>query len=186
MKKIFAMAVLALSALCAQAGDFYVGGQAGFWHESDNESSTNQLSILPEVGYNFSENWAVGSTLGYEYTHLCGTGVSSHIFAFRPYLRWTYLRANKVSLFLDGTAGIGAGWTHYGHGIDDSKTAVTWNVGIRPGVALSLTDHFSLVAHVGMLGYEGTNDAAKAAGYKDQGGLLLNGNNLSFGFYYTF
>ncbi len=39
------------------------------------------------------------------------------------------------------------------------------------------------MAHVGFLGYRGGNDAS---GYPDQGGIMLKGNDLSFGFYYNF
>ena len=187
MKKILALAVVALASVCASAQNFYVGGQAGFWHESNSSKVTNTLTILPEVGYNLNDSWAIGTTLGYEYNHLCGAGISGHIFQFNPYARWTFFKSsnNLVNLFVDGGAGVGAGWTHYSGG-DDSKTACVWNIGLKPGVALNLTDRFSVVAHLGLLGYEGANDAAKSAGYKDQGGLLLNGNNIKLGFYYHF
>lgn len=187
MKKFFALAMLAIASLCASAEGVYVGGQLGYWHESDNQTSTNTLTILPEIGYNLTSNVAIGSTLGYEYNHICGAGISTHIFQFNPYLRYTFFKSsnNLVNLFVDGGAGVGAGWTHYKGG-DDSKTACIWNIGLRPGVALNLSEKFSLVAHVGLLGYQGANDAAKAGGYSDKGGLLLNGNNLSFGFYYNF
>lgn len=188
MKKFFAFAVLAVASLCASAENFYVGGSLGFWHDSEDNQSTNTLSILPEIGYNLSDNWAVGTTIGYNFGHTCNEGISTHIFEFNPYVRFTFFKTenNLVNLFVDGGAGIGAGWTSYKHG-DDSETAITWNVGFRPGVALNLTDKFSVVAHVGMLGYNGANNAAKATGlYHDNGGFLLNGNNLSFGFYYHF
>lgn len=188
-KKLFAFAVIAAATLCASAENFYVGGQLGFWHESDNKDlgTTNTLTILPEIGYNLTDNWAVGTTVGYQYNHICGYGISSHIFEFNPYVRYTYFKSsnNLVNLFLDGGAGIGAGWTHYS-GADDSSTACTWNIGIRPGIAINLTEKFSVVAHVGLLGYEGANNAAKEGGYNSKGGLLLNNNNLSLGFYFNF
>lgn len=191
MKKVLAMVVLAIASLgaAAQNSNIYVGGSIGFWHDSHDNStnaSTNHFVILPEIGYNFNSSWALGAQLGYDYTHLCGQGVSTNIFQFNPYLRYTYFRSsnNLISLFVDGAVGFGAGWTHYED--DDSKTAVTWNIGFRPGISVNLSDNFSLVAHVGMLGYEGANNAAKEAGYSNKGGLMLNGNNLTFGFYYTF
>lgn len=190
MKKFFAMAVLAIASLSASAEGFYAGGSLGFWHDSNNDGyTTNQLTILPELGYNLNQKWAVGTTVGYEYTHLCNHGVSSNLFQFNPYVRFTYFRTanNVLSLFLDGTVGIGAGWTSFDDDDDsDTKTACTWQIGIKPGIAVNITKSFSFVAHVGLLGYEGANNAAQAAGYSSKGGLMLNGNNLSFGFYYNF
>lgn len=187
------MAILAIASLSTSAEGLYLGGSLGYWHDSNDNNvgaTTNSLTILPEIGYNFSEKWAVGGVVGYEYTHICNYGTSVNLFQFNPYARFTYFRTsnNLLSLFLDGTVGVGAGWASYdGYGdYDDSDTACVWQVGIKPGIALNITDHFSLVAHVGLLGYQGTNDAAKAAGYSNQGGLLLNGNNLTFGFYYNF
>lgn len=195
MKKFLALAVIAIASIgafgaSAQDSNIYAGGSIGYWHDSHDSNtgtSTNQLTILPEVGYNFNPKWAVGVQLGYDYTHLCGQSISTNLFQFNPYLRYTYFRSsnNMVSLFIDGAVGVGAGWTHYGDD-DDSKTAVTWNIGFRPGISVNLTENFSLVAHVGMIGYRGANNAAQEAGYSNKGGVMLNGNDLTFGFYYNF
>ena len=160
--------------------------QAGFWHESNDDLSLNTLTILPEVGYNLNSNWAIGASFGYQMKHLCGVA-STHIFQISPYARYTYFRTsnNLVNLFLDGGVGIGLGWTSYKNG-DDSDTACIWNIGIKPGIALNFTERFSLVAHIGMVGYQGANDAALSGGYERQGGLLLNGTNLDLGFYVNF
>ncbi len=192
MKKFFAMAILAIASLSASAEGLYVGGSLGFWHDSNDKDNhgltTNNLTILPEVGYNLSDKWAVGTVVGYDYTHLCNLGTSVNLFQFNPYVRYTYFRTsnNFLSLFLDGTVGVGAGWASYDDDDEDSKTACTWQIGIKPGVALNFTKNFSFVAHIGLLGYEGANNAAQAAGYSNKGGLMLSGNNLTFGFYYNF
>lgn len=188
MKKFLTLAVVALATVFgASAGDGYIGGQVGFEHnEKKGSSETNQFYILPEFGYNFNKTWAVGTTIGYDYTHLNGAKIDNHMFEFNPYARYTFYRTsnNLVQLFVDGGAGIGLGWTEYDG--DDSDTAVTWNVGFRPGVAFNFTDKFSVVAHVGFLGYKGANRAAYNAGWERNGGLFLNGNDLTLGFYYNF
>lgn len=184
MKKLFAMAIVALaSAFGAQAENLYVGGEVGFMHDGDK--NTNALSILPEIGYNLNSHWAVGTTIGWQYTHFCGRDLSTNLFRFNPYARYTFFRSsnNLVNLFVDGTVGVGLGWTSYKD--DDTDAACVWEIGLKPGIAINLTDKFSIVAHVGMLGYQGVNDAAKPA-YHSKGGLDLSGNNLSFGFYYNF
>ncbi len=184
MKKIFAIAVMAVMAVAASA-QLYVGGSLGAWRDANNKEldcAVTRISIMPEVGYNLSEKWDAGTTIGYEYTHT--TEVNTNIFQFNPYARYTFVKFGQVSLFCDGTAGFGLGKSSWDGG--DSDTACTWVVGFKPGIALNLNEHCSLVAHFGLLGYEGANDEAKASGYSDQWGLNFSGNNLSFGFYYTF
>lgn len=188
MKKFFTLAVVALASVFgASAGDGYIGGSLGFMHnEEAGKVSTNEFTILPELGYNFNDKWAIGTTIGYDYTHLCGVDTDVHLFVFNPYARFTYFRTdnNLVQLFIDGGAGIGVGSVDYGD--DDSDTAVTWNVGFRPGVAFNLTDKFSVVAHIGFLGYQGANNAAFNAGNPRKGGFMLDSNDLTLGFYFNF
>lgn len=188
MKKFFTLATVALASVFgAQAGDGYIGGSLGFVHEETTERQTNQLTILPELGYNFNSQWAIGTTIGYQYTHLCGRDTDAHIFKFNPYARFTYFRTgnNLVQLFVDGGAGIGIGSVSVGD--NDSDTAVTWNVGFRPGVAFNLTEKFSIVAHVGFLGYQGANNTAFNTGlYPRKGGFSVDTNDLTLGFYFNF
>ncbi len=52
-----------------------------------------------------------------------------------------------ASLFLDGTAAIGF------VKIKDGDTTKAGQIGLRPGIAVKLNDHFSFVAKYGFLGY---------------------------------
>lgn len=197
MKKVIAIAAIAAATVCgtAAAGNGYIGGSIGFMHESGNVSlfnesvraTTNSFTILPELGYNFNNRWAIGTTIGYEYKHFNGFDTDSHMFEFNPYARFTFFRTsnNLVQLFVDGGAGIGLGSIDYGDDYD-AKTGVIWNVGFRPGVAFNFTDSFSMVAHLGFIGYEGANRRAYNAGYNRKGGIMLDGNNVTLGFYYNF
>lgn len=189
MKKILTLAVVALAAVCGSANaenNWYVGGNVGFMHESTKSSMSNSFSILPEAGYNFNDKWAAGVQVGYTYNHDCYDKTSANLFVFNPYSRYTFYRSsnNLVQLFVDGTVGVGLGWTDYSHG--SSSTAVTYQVGLKPGIALNVTKNFSLVAHVGLVGYQGANNAAKAGGAVSRGGISLDSNNLTFGLYYNF
>lgn len=190
MKKIFTIALMAVAAIAAKADGLYVGGNVGFMHQDQQTEygkvSTNEFSIIPEIGYNLNKSWAIGTTIGYDYTHWNGTDTDLHMFEFNPYARWSYFRTsnNLVQLFIDGGAGIGCGTYEYKD--DDSHTAVTWNVGLRPGIAINFTDKFSFVTHIGFLGYQGANNAAYDAGMPRKGGFSFSGNDLTFGFYYNF
>ncbi len=197
MKKILTLAVIAVASVFgANAEGLYIGGQLGFMHESagakaygyDAKFDHNTFTIVPEIGYNFNDSWAVGGTIGYTYKHWCGSKTSFNMFEISPYARWSYFRTsnNLVQLFVDGGFGIGAG--AYDVDVDGYKshTGVIWNVGFRPGIAINPTPNFSIVAHVGLLGYEGANHTAQDAGYQSRGGLMLDSNDLTLGFYYNF
>lgn len=198
MKKIFTFALVCAAALgsmnTAKAENWYTGGSIGFWHEAEKgKFDTNQFTIKPELGYNINDTWAVGATIGYTYKHWCGAKNTHarvtedlNIFEISPYARWSYFRTgnNLVQLFVDGGVGFGIGATDYAHG--DSKTAVTWNVGFRPGVAFNITKQFSIVTHLGFLGYKGANNAAYDAGEKRQGGVMFDTRDLNIGFYFNF
>ena len=177
MKKVLFLLVVALISVSAYAQNLYVGGSVGFWRNS-TENNT-EFSILPELGYNINNKWAVGASFGY--SHEYDNGVSLNLGKFNPYARYTFFNSGKVNLFVDGCVDLGFGSARVNG--ESSDTAVTYAFGFKPGIAYNISDKFSLVAHVGMLGYQGGNDASHA---DDQGGLMLNGNNLSFGFYYNF
>lgn len=178
MKKFLVMAFMAVMALGASA-QVYLGGSIGYAHKTidvEDEGETFEVksdafTIAPEIGYNLSEKWAVGA--GLEYTWL--KDAYNH-FSIHPYARYTYFRTdnNLVQLFVDG--GFNIGYMKP----DGGDSECTWGIGFEPGIALNLTEKFSLVAHVGFLGYKDEKAAGKTYG------LNLDGNDLSFGFYYNF
>lgn len=187
MKKFITTLLLAVAALgTAHAEGWWVGGNVGFMHESSKAGTTNEFSLRPEVGYNFNEKWAVGGNIGYTYRNYAGQDINYNSFEIAPFARFTYYRTsnNLVQLFIDGGVNLGIGSTSYGD--KDSDTACTYGIGIKPGVAFNITDHFTIAAHLGFLGYEGANDAAKDRGAKERGGINFDSRNLSLGFYYCF
>ncbi len=67
-----------------------------------------------------------------------------------------------------------------------SDTLFAFGIGFKPGISINPTDKFSIVAHIGELGYWGANDAGKAAGLTSHWGLNFSTLNLNIGFYYNF
>lgn len=183
MKKFFVAAIVALMAVCVNAQNIYVGGSIGAWRDGA-EKQTN-INILPEIGYNVDETISVGTTIGWDWTHQ--KGYDLNLFKLAPYLRYNVVKAGKVNLFVDG--GVDLGFGSAKEDGESSSTAVTYGIGFKPGVSYALSDHCSLVAHFGFLGYMDGNNAAKDAasvvGYKYGWGFDFS-NSLSFGFYYTF
>ena len=159
MKKFLLMAVMAIATLgaSAQSGTWYSGGQVTFGRTTQEVSGlkTTQVTVLPEIGYNLTDNFAVGSVLGVSYKKTGDEKLT--VFKVNPYARYTYFSTDRVSLFLDGGVDFGIGRA-------DGHCAVEYGIGLRPGVALNLTDKFSLVAHVGFLGYQSGNRPAKRNG----------------------
>ena len=179
MKKI----MMTLAAVCVAAtmnAQVYLGGGLGVATSSYDGNSTTVWSILPEIGYNLDENWAVGMTVGYGESTVKVSGVKEKVKTFQisPYARYTFVKFDKVNLFVDG----GVAYKHENYA--GTKTN-TFGVGLKPGVAVNLNDKLSFVAHVGFLGYE--NEKVKGDDKSTNTfGFNLNGNSLSFGVYYNF
>ncbi|MDE6126175.1 MAG: outer membrane beta-barrel protein [Muribaculaceae bacterium] len=189
MKKMIALALLAVTAAgAASAEEFtvntnniYVGGSVGFWRNITEHST--QASIMPEIGYNLSDKAAIGTTIGWEHNY-SADHTSYNMFKIAPYLRYNFIKSGKVSVFCDGGFELGAGRTSYDG--EHSDVAATYGIGLKPGISVALSNHFSLVAHVGFIGYQGANKAARNGGAESGWGAFFNGNNISFGAYYTF
>lgn len=178
MKKLLLTLLVAVMGLTASA-QIYVGGEVGFWRNTD--ANKTNFKIIPEIGYVLSDKWAIGTTIGYDYTY--NKGVKDNAVEVAPYARYTAVKFGAVSIFLDGGFGFST-HKYSGDGIDsDSYNA--WYVGIRPGVDVKLSKNIDFVAHCGFLGYRDNDDNANSFG--EQGfGFDLDGNNLTFGIYYTF
>lgn len=180
MKKLFSLIAVAFVAMSVNA-QVYVGGSLGInaWSSQKNagDRSETTFSILPEVGYNLNDEWAVGTVIGYVSDKWTGVnGISESAFTFNPYARYTYLKAGKVSLFVDG-------------GVDfTTASKADWNelaIGLKPGVAVSLSDNISFVSHLGFIGYDVYNPDGDDNNIS-KFGLDLSGNNLTFGLYFNF
>ena len=168
MKKVVLLLFVACVTLSANA-QFYVGGSTSLWL---GDESTN-FSLAPEVGYVLNDRWAIGTEIGYVYEKL-GT-IKVHGFGLSPYARFTYLKLGKVGLFVDGGLDYIVAKSEYtdaAHGV---------RLGLKPGVALSLTERLSLVAKFGFLGFDHDYN-----GLGNSGGFSFTGNDLSFGFYVSF
>ena len=181
MKKFLLLAIAAVMSIGASAQDskWYAGGQLTFGRTTESASGvkSTQVTVLPELGYNMTDNFAVGAQVGVQYRK--SDGEEKTVFQVNPYARYTYYKFERVNLFVDGGVDLGIGRA-------DGSTAVQYGIGFRPGVSFNINEKFSLVAHVGFLGYQGGNGPAKRNGAPENWGLNLNSNNIMFGFYYNF
>lgn len=168
MKKVFLTAIFAVCAMAASA-QLYVGGGLGFSKEDNNGAKTTEWSIRPEIGYTVNDNWAFGVALGY-------TDVKDQqsTFSVEPYARWTFFRADALSIFADGAVSIDRVKPEVG------ESTTGWGIAVKPGVAYAINENFSVVAHVGALGYWDRDNDIK------EYGVSFDSTDLSFSLYYSF
>ena len=184
MKKIFAVALVAMMTMTVNA-QVYVGGGVGLQSSSYDGNSETFFKLVPEIGYNLDENWAVGIAVGYgEHKTTLKSGnlkTTAKVKAFEiaPYARYTFAKFDKVNLFVDGAV-------DYLHTDNAGDKNNTFSIGLKPGVAVNLNDKLSFVAHAGFLGYQNSKDDYEGAKAANTFGFDLDGSNLSFGVYYNF
>ena len=140
--------------------------------------SETTFKIMPEIGYNINDAWAIGTVIGYEKNKLAGVdnqGLSDSAFKVEPYARYTFAKCGKVNFFVDGG---------FGYTIAKDADWTRFCVGLEPGLSVALSDKVSFVSHIGFLGYDVVNpDGDKNNVSKF--GLDLSGSNLSFGLYFN-
>lgn len=194
MKKLFLSLIVAVCSLAASA-QVYVGGQVGLWRNTDaNHTSFN---LAPELGYKLSNQWDLGLSIGF--AHDYNKGLKLNGFEVDPYVRYTVAKAGPVSFFLDGGFGFATAKAKKGDRKSDSYNM--WQIGIKPGVKVSLSKKVDFIASMGFLGYR-DNDDVKVTGidaiddifedaspsvYGEKGfGFDFSTSNLKFGLIYNF
>lgn len=183
MKKFYSALVAMFIAVTASA-QVYVGGQVGLWRNTDaNHTSFN---IAPEVGYNLSDKWAVGTEIGYVYDY--SNGLKTNGVGIAPYARYTAAKFGPVSLIFDG--GFGFLTCKYKYDGHESDSYNAWKIGVTPGVKVSLAKNVDFIASLGFLGYRDNDDiegldVSPAFGEKGFG-FSFSSQDLQFGVIYNF
>ena len=182
MKKIM-MTLAAIAFAATMNAQVYVGGSLGFHYDKQDEDKTTKFEVMPEIGYNLDDNFAVGMVVGFttgKYT-VADVDTKTSTFKINPYLRYTFLKFDKVNVFVDG----GLYYEYKKLGDNDASKYNDFGVNIKPGVAVNLNDKLSFVSHFGMLGW--STSKSKADGAKAENSFDLNLHSaVSFGLYYNF
>lgn len=175
------MTLIAAFAAMSMNAQVYVGGSFAFeaWSSQKlaGDKSETVFKLMPEIGYNLNNEWAIGTVIGYQSDKFNGVnGVSESAFSIAPYARYTFTKLGKVNLFVDGgisfTSASKADWTELA-------------IGFEPGLAINLTDNLSFVSHIGFIGYDLLNPDGDDNNIS-KFGLSLDGTDISFGLYYNF
>lgn len=174
MKKTLVLVTFMMVTFFAQAQEMFLGGGIGLWRNTEAEKTS--FSITPDVGYIFNEKWAVGAEIAYAHNsfegHFAGT---SNAFAFAPYARYSYYENKVVKLFIDMGMGVS---TLKGK---DSDRQNGFEIGLKPGMAIKLNHHFSLITKVGFAGYR--DDYFRG---ENGFGVTMEGENITIGIDYEF
>lgn len=174
MKKIILTALVAVSAVCANA-QVWMGGSLGFNVTSPKVGDSNTtFSIEPTVGYSLDDKWDIALSLGYANMGDVAVGSVESVFAINPFARYTFAKSGIASFFVDGGFGFGVA------NINGADNTNTFNIGLRPGVKVELSHKVELDAKLGWFGYENVKDA-----YSNFG-LSVNNETLSFGMTWKF
>lgn len=175
MKKvIITLAAIAAISFSADA-QVFVGGSAGLGfnggkttvngNSSDNKSSF-ALSIAPNVGYYFADNFLAGARVGIAYDKtttpgvISDTKVSSCTWALQPYARYRFGEWRSFGLWSEVNAGIGrqTGKTEVGNISTDSNPVLGWAINVLPVLTYTVNEHLTLETSLSFLtlGYEGS------------------------------
>jgi len=175
------MTIAAAFVAVSMSAQVYVGGSFNVSAVSSQklagDLSETVFKLLPEIGVNLNDEWAIGTVIGYESNKVVKVdGLSESAFTFSPYARYTFWKPGKLSFFVDGGV--------------DFKTAskADWTelaIGFKPGVAVNLTDNISFVTHLGFIGYDQFNPDGDDNNVSNFG-IDLSGNELTFGLYFSF
>jgi hypothetical protein len=197
MRKIILPAIFVMATIfCgnAQTHKWFIGGELGFWSSKIPNPYSNLpvlepdiiiyggdikrtvFSIAPEIGYNISDKFAVAASVNFSYAKEKNDWMEQKEsgFVFNPYVRYSFLKKGIVSAFIDGSIAFG---------VSDFKG---FEAGIRPGVAVSLTERFSAAIHFGFIGYNNGKGVGNYAVAGKGFGIDFSGYQSSLGFYYSF
>ena len=177
MKKIMLSLMMALVSVCASA-QVYIGGTAGISSNKigDGDSKT-AYKLIPEIGYQFNNQWEAGIEVGIQKGEVCKLSAvgDATTFTIAPYVRYTAVETKLIDFFFEGTIGYGS----VSKGGGD-----IYEVGIKPGLAVKLSNHVDFITKVGFLGYRGYSPEHGES--SSTFGVDVDATNISFGAIYKF
>lgn len=163
MKKLILTLCAVLFALSAHA-QFFACGEFGF----QTGKSPTAITIAPTAGYTLNEQFSVGVGFGYSNVEDDYTQISVN-----PFIRYRFLDLGPVKVFTDGSISL----ISHKNEVTDNKSSV-FQIGLKPGLAIPITEHLAFEGHIGFLGYVKDDDNV-AGGSRTQ--INLNGENFSAG-----
>jgi len=169
MKKIILLTIILIATatqMNAQSYKWWIGGRSTLWTGDDKTT----IIAAPEVGYLISPKLTIAASVGI-HTEWYESSRSITALILNPYMRYVAFKQGMLLGFVDGGMDLSMG------------DFAGFQFGLKPGVALLLTDRFTVATQFGFLGYSD----GKGAGYRAQGfGLDVSGYCSTIAFFYSF
>ncbi len=198
MKKIILSLTALLSIAFANAqsksegfskGNVFVSGSVGFGSTSYDTIKSSSFSFSPKVAYFVTNNIAIGAKLGFgssksdanPFTTIPTVKSETSTTTFGVFGRYYATPASKFSVF----GNLGFDYSSENDKLAKVKTN-SFDLAVSPGVSYFLSNHFSMEATFGRLGYTSSKTDEKDAKATNTFGLDVNLSTISFGLNYKF
>lgn len=167
-------------------GRFFIGGVINYWNDTDKKS--HSLELAPEFGYLFNDTWGVGVFFSYDYSAARENRAQffSHSYSITPFVRYYYFHRLPFNLYLDTC--VGGNWSTEKHqqleglGGIDVERANGFEIGVRPGACVDLTEGLCLCLRLGFIGYRNRFFAGEEEGIGNSGwGIRFAPEELNIG-----
>ena len=119
-------------------GAFFLGGSGSIGYVG-----AFNFALEPEIGYEFTDRWAIGTGIGVSVAS--GGGVTGVVGVVEPFVRLCAWHNELVFIDFKATAGIGF-----------TDVLQLCQVGIRPSLRFRLSEHCDLAADIGLFGAQYT------------------------------
>jgi outer membrane protein len=207
MKKIFTLLFAAVLFSASTFSQVFVGGSFSLSNQGSSTSNANTtvdgpsitiFTVNPMVGYYLNSQMAVGIEFGMGFSSHnnnatpTATKTTSSIFSFSPFLRYHLVEMGPISVFGQGSVGIGfvSSKIKTGNVSSDGPKTTMFEIALRPGVSYKLTDKIAIEAFLGGLTYNSAVEKRDVAGSevkdKDHSLSLNFSTALNLGFVYKF
>ncbi len=214
MKKITLLFTLLFIAFQADA-QLWISADVGFTTSGNKAEFTSggttiesdgprtlDLIFAPTIGYNINDNITIGGIIAYNLDRTVAEGDNTKEtdaiseIAILPFMRYNHAINEKFGLY--GQLDLGPSFGKVTSEFESGSTTVTseanllgFGINIRPGVYFQFSDHFSMNAHYGALGFNSDrfkveDDNAEQISRNSDFGLNLQMSSLRFGLNYHF
>lgn len=218
MKKIILSAALLIGAATAANAQLWTSVDLGFSSDGGTFKATptggtttttdlaksTSFKFMPTIGYNLSEHITIGTGIGYSGGSTVEKDVTvtgdeqtdkTGIFAIQPFVRYVGAINDNFGWYGQFDLGFGMGNATSTYKLGGTSTTSegkvsALGVNVRPGIYYSFSDHFSMNAHYGALGYNSSSYKTTTGGEfitkNNSFGLDLSMSSLGFGLNYIF
>ena len=172
MKKYILSAFLVMTtifSISAQDYKWWAGGKTTLW-AGDNEST---VIVAPEIGRHLNQYFTAAASIGFHsYSSDYVDDISGIV--LNPYIRYNAFKKGVLFGYIDGGAEFGLGDFDF------------FQVGLKPGIAVAITNRFVVALQYGFIGYS-DGKGVGLPNIRSKGiGIDLSGYQSGLAFFYCF